>query len=715
MNITVKWFVLLLLSFIANVYAEVIVDGSLGGSNRALRGPVYNINEGLGQRQGANLFHSFSHFNINTGEEARFNVNGLTQNILARVTGGKSSLIDGLISTNSPANLWLMNPAGWVVGKNAQLNVNGAFHLSSAHGIGFAGGEMFFADPMSQSVLSAAAPIDYQFKSGDQAIITLDQADLIMSENQDISVVGGDIHMKNSSIIAPGGRILLASNSGQGQWHFDGTGLTQGNGSGGTINIEHDTASQKTSLSNSDDFSDSATSAGTLQITAHQINLENASIFTNAGDNKNAGDTTLQADQIHFDASFIDNNVLGSKNAGTIEFVANDLIMENGSTIRSDTSSETTGQGGDISVDLKGKLFLSGQSGISSFSQGNNGGDIKLNSDSIVLKDKSFISVATWFDSNAGDLNIATNQLILNNEATLSAATLNGKGNGGKISINAGSISLAQGSDITSSSLVEGNTGTIDIQANNLSLTDSKIWAESEGTGATGTINLDISDTLKVQQDSQINTLALETDGGDIIIKSQGLAVQQSQIVTSVEGSQGNGGDITIDTGTLIMSGGFIQANTAAVGASGGEVQVNATNTLASHGGILSGGDERQQFSPNSNLNVIQAAAPEGVSGQVKLSTVELNIAGQLAKIDSSFVAKKPIANDPCNVARNQKMSSLIRAGHGGLPAKASDSINLPLHHHLSKDKLQPQSQLNSAEQKLAFLSAHDVCQQDRN
>ncbi len=702
------------------VQAEVVIDGSLGGKAQNLSGPIYNIHEGLGQRQGVNVFHSFSQFNINSGDHAIFSSSAPTQNILARVTGGQSSLINGKISSDSSANLWLMNPAGWVVGGNAQLNVQGAFHLSSAHSIGFSGGSMFFADPASNSKLSTATPIDYQFNKGNQATITLDQADLIMPENADISIVGGDINMKNSTIRAPGGRIVLASNSGQGQWHFDKTGITQISGSGGIINIMHDSRASlfAPSITNSDIPSENArTSAGTLQITGEQINLKNATIVTDAWNNKNAGDTTLQANIIHLDSSFISNTVQGSKNAGNASIIASDLIMDNGSKIGADTRFSSTGHGGNISLNLKGKLLMNDLSLITSNSLGNKGGDIQIQADNIEIH-YSALKVSTATDSHAGNLNIVTNQLTLTDLGTLDSSTGFGKGNGGVITINANRINLNEEGLITSTSgpNATGNAGVIDIHTNNLSLSnDSVIRAESLGTGATGVINLDVNGILKLQKNSKINTLAAQTDGGTININSQGLAVQKSQIVTSAEGLQGNGGDITINTDTLILSGGFIQANTAAIGASGGDINVNASNTIASSGGILKGGDVRQKFSSTSNLNVIQAAAPDGINGQVDLSTVELNIAGQLAKIDSNFSSQKTIANDPCNVARNEKMSSLIQSGKGGLPVKASDNLNLPLHRHLLKDKQSPHSRLDIKSQQLAFLTAHDVCKQDLN
>ncbi len=59
------------------------------------------------------------------------------KNILARVTGGDASLINGLIQVSGGnSNLFLMNPAGIVFGANASLNVPAAFTATTATGIG---------------------------------------------------------------------------------------------------------------------------------------------------------------------------------------------------------------------------------------------------------------------------------------------------------------------------------------------------------------------------------------------------------------------------------------------------------------------------------------------------------------------------------------------------------------------------------------------------
>ncbi|HBV31496.1 MAG TPA: hypothetical protein DEB49_03510, partial [Verrucomicrobiales bacterium] len=72
------------------------VDSSFGNAG-ALAGPNFQIPDTLGNTVGGNLFHSFSDFNIQTGESATFTGPDSINNILGRVTGGDASSIDGLI------------------------------------------------------------------------------------------------------------------------------------------------------------------------------------------------------------------------------------------------------------------------------------------------------------------------------------------------------------------------------------------------------------------------------------------------------------------------------------------------------------------------------------------------------------------------------------------------------------------------------------------
>ena len=81
-----------------DVSAQITLDGSVG-PKQALAGPNYTIDSTVGTTRGTNLFHSFGAFNVHTGESATFtnSTPAPINNVLARVTGGEVSQVDGLL------------------------------------------------------------------------------------------------------------------------------------------------------------------------------------------------------------------------------------------------------------------------------------------------------------------------------------------------------------------------------------------------------------------------------------------------------------------------------------------------------------------------------------------------------------------------------------------------------------------------------------------
>ena len=121
----------------AEANAQIVLDGSVGPAG-ALSGPDFAIGAELGTTLGPNLFHSFSDFNILTGESATFSGPDAIDNVVSRVTGGSVSTIDGLLrSTIAGADFYLVNPSGILFGANAALDVDGSFHARTADHSGY--------------------------------------------------------------------------------------------------------------------------------------------------------------------------------------------------------------------------------------------------------------------------------------------------------------------------------------------------------------------------------------------------------------------------------------------------------------------------------------------------------------------------------------------------------------------------------------------------
>src|SRR5438067_1227368 len=149
-------------------------------------GVTHDITGGHRPEGGPNLFHSFGSLSVGAGDIANFrNDTGIaTSNIVGRVTGGATSNIFGTIQTTDfgSANLFLINPAGWVFGPSASLNVGGSFHVSTAHYLTLDNGEQFIASDANQAPLRSAAPIAFGFLGPTSPIVV--QAFLNVLEGQ---------------------------------------------------------------------------------------------------------------------------------------------------------------------------------------------------------------------------------------------------------------------------------------------------------------------------------------------------------------------------------------------------------------------------------------------------------------------------------------------------------------------------------------------------
>jgi filamentous hemagglutinin family protein len=103
----------------------------------------------------SNLFHSFSEFNVQELQSVYFKTNSRTENILARVTGDKSSSILGKLGVFGSADLYLINPNGIHFGKSASLDIKGSFIATTNDGIRLGESNVFSAvDPTEAPLLS---------------------------------------------------------------------------------------------------------------------------------------------------------------------------------------------------------------------------------------------------------------------------------------------------------------------------------------------------------------------------------------------------------------------------------------------------------------------------------------------------------------------------------------------------------------------------------
>ncbi|MEQ8956644.1 MAG: filamentous hemagglutinin N-terminal domain-containing protein, partial [Coleofasciculus sp. C2-GNP5-27] len=306
------------LLFLTNMaHAQIIPDETLPQNTSVTKnGNISEIQNGT--RVGDNLFHSFEYFSVSEGSTALFNletINQDVQNIISRVTGNKTSQINGTIQINNAANLFLINPQGIVFGANAQLDVDGSFLASTANSIQFPDGREFSATNSSTPpLLSINVPIGLQFGSNPAPISNQSTAGLQVNSGQTLALVGGELRFPGGHLTARQGRIELGSVGENSFVQITPTinGLTLGYQ--GVENFQDINFSQQSVVDVS------GTGSGFIHIQGAQVNLTQASqIRADTQGNIDGGDITIQADQLNLQGgAFVSASTFGDGAAGRL-------------------------------------------------------------------------------------------------------------------------------------------------------------------------------------------------------------------------------------------------------------------------------------------------------------------------------------------------------------------------------------------------------------
>jgi len=572
---------LLIMNFTVN--AEVILDGSLGSSAQ-VNGPDYNISSDMGKQEGANLFHSFSQFNINQGENATFTGPASISNIISRVTGGENSLIDGSLGSDiAGANLYLINPAGIMFGPNASLNVDGSFHATTADYVSLGDEGRFDAQQSSNTILSSAVPSAFGFVNNESGNISVQADEFDVKVGETISLIGGDIEIGNGAAIrAPSGRVDIASVTSIGEVKaladdldtssFDTLGEisikggvidTSGN-PGGSVYIRGGRfVIDQRSLSFSENV---ATYSGITSATLGEKNHTGKAI-----DIRVTGEMAVTGAELS-------GSSLGTGDGGDVFIQADSLKLHGGvdseetpigvsSVIAARVFSE--GDGGNITIEAN-EILLESHTYIAAqiFGSGN-GGNISINTDTLNIDSNiaastygySFISTSTFNEGDAGDLTVNANsiKLIRGDYYTGFASQSQNSGSAGDIKINTGKLELIDGAQINSAVFSElGSAGNIEIFA------DEVVLVGRGGFGASGIF-------------SNVDNTESEVDGGNIIVNSNSINIAEGAEIGSFNNAKGKAGDITIATEILkIASMGHVSASAGKDSSGSGIIQINA-------------------------------------------------------------------------------------------------------------------------------------------
>jgi filamentous hemagglutinin family protein len=176
-------------------------------------GNQINISGGQLSGDGANVFHSFTQFGVNSDQIANFLSNPNIQNILGRVVGGEATVINGLIQvTGGNSNLFLINPSGIIFGTNASLNVPAAFTATTANSIGF-GSNWFNATGANNYAALVGTPSTFAFTMSQPGGI-VNTGNLAVGQGQNLTLLAGTV-VTTGQLSAPAGNITVAAVPGE--------------------------------------------------------------------------------------------------------------------------------------------------------------------------------------------------------------------------------------------------------------------------------------------------------------------------------------------------------------------------------------------------------------------------------------------------------------------------------------------------------------------
>ncbi|MBW4431577.1 MAG: S-layer family protein [Pelatocladus maniniholoensis HA4357-MV3] len=506
---------------------------------------------------------------------------------------GSNSFFTAIASSSGNAGNIIINTPSFSISNDAGIN-------TSTSGQGSAGNIIINA-ANSVSVNSASSLLASTFSDGNagniiinapNATVSFDgvgtSANTSINGESNISGVdvvgtgqGGDIEIKARSLSVTNGAILSTVTSG----------FTGENGLPNAGNIEVN-ASDFVNIDNavlaSRSFGEG--NAGDINITGGSLSVTNGGQLLAETFNKgNAGNITINAPSgtVFFDGT--DNEGFASSAFTTVR-------------------SGAVGKGGDISINAR-SLSLTNGGQLNTFVNGasdtevggiGNAGNVKLNiSDTTQIIGKSNIpqsndifarsginsDVESGATGNAGNIEITTGSLFIAAGSQLSSSTF-GKGNAGNIIINAptGTVSF-DGTDnqgfpsglfSTVEAGGEGKGGDITITARSLSLTNGGglrtfVRGNSDtqpgGIGDAGNVKLNITDTINIAGISDTPNFTGNFNGSGIFSEVR-------------DGAIGNAGNIEIATGSLfVTNGGEIISSTSGQG-NAGYIKINANSFL---------------------------------------------------------------------------------------------------------------------------------------
>ena len=523
--------------------------------------------------------------------------------------------------------------------------------------------------------------------------LTLENSSAIVTRNSDLGLVGGDLLLNVGTLRLLGGdsggsQIASINNTGT---DLDGDGIVDVTGVGGNVTILRTTqgansAADSVVLSEGSRITSSVGSTGGngggISIRAISLDLnEGSSISSSTGGIGHGGNIGLSVRQLGLVDGATISSFTSSENpipaAGgmvTVQGLAGPGSMASsvrlsGLTARIITDS-LAGAPGDITVNA-GTVTVTDGAAIAAGSATSTGpaGKVTVTADSVVISADGQI-FSRSFAQNSGQVTITADALTMHKGFINTSTSSESGGRGGDVVINGGTVSLTNGSSISSQSgsveapFSTGRAGDITITGESLTLANnSEITTSSKGTvesaGDAGNITVQSRSTVMLSN-SSITTEAIQASGGRIDINAPKMVqLVNSQVSTSVKDGTGGGGNISVDPDFVVLKGSQIFAQ--AFAGSGGAIGITAGLFLADP------------------ASIVDASSTLGVSGTVQINAPINNLSSVVAHLPESLLAVQALLRASCAAKLAQgATSSFVERGRDSIPTGPDGMLASP-------------------------------------
>ncbi|MEM9218090.1 MAG: filamentous hemagglutinin N-terminal domain-containing protein [Cyanobacteria bacterium P01_F01_bin.150] len=612
-------------------YAQVTPDGTLNTTVTSSDNFNFVIEGGevcctqAGQHASPNLFHSFDEFSIPSEGSATFNNATAILNIIGRITGGRESDIDGRIKAKGIANLFLINPSGFVFGEDAELDIGGAFFASTADSILFNDGVIFSAiDTTSPPLLTISTPVGLQLGTNPGSITATDSE--FELEGQTFGLVGGKITFNGAVVEAAEGRVelfaatdsLVPITSVEGQLAL-GTQPTVG--TWGDI-----------SMLDQSEIDNYGNGRGAVQLQGRQISLQERSriIVENEGSVPSGDINIYGAERVE---------IAGESSSGSVSRIMSNV----------DEDATDGGHGGNINIITRQFFLLDGAELRAETESAGDGGDIKITAETVELRGVSAVNGYGVFlrskvdeqegaTGEGGDI-VITAQSFLADDGAFLFAESEGAGDAGNFMISVVGDAIFQGTDsdgtsteVSTETEASGAGGDLTIQADRIFLRDGVIFdADTEGTGLGGNITLQsrLVSLSGVDGSDRAGGITTEVDsnaadsaqGGDITIDTERLEMVEGAFITAFTRAGGDAGNIIINAQDVNLDG----AIESEVGAT--SIAAGVVGNVDGRGGTITLNVDTLNLRNGATLNT--ATDGDGDGGSITINAQTININGQ--------------------------------------------------------------------------------------